>query len=256
MAIAIVGAQGYVGKHMCTLFQECTVVRYDIDLGSKDEVNKCDVAFVCVPTNMKEDGSCDTSIVEEVVSWIECDLIILRSTVPPGTVDRLVQETGKHIVMNPEYVGETTDHPLNDTSKRGFVILGGEKEATEKAFQVYQKVYNASVRFMRCSAKESEVIKYTENSFIGTYVTFCNDMARVARTFGVEWSVVREGFLMDPRMTPFWTFVYPDKPGFDGKCIPKDMNAIVQASTEAGYDPEFLRAVLENNERIKSFRDH
>lgn len=247
MSVAIIGAKGYVGRHMMSLFETQHPVAYDMDIGSRDQVNACKTAFVCVPTNMLADGSCDTSIVEQVVSWITCDLIILRSTVPPGTIERLEEKSGKNLVMNPEYVGETIQHPLNDTKIRNFVILGGRRSETEKAVHVYEKVYNASVRFMQCTAREAEVIKYTENSFIGTYVTFCNEMFEVCRAFGVDWSVVREGFLLDPRMTPYWTLVYPEQRGFGGKCIPKDMNAIVQASQQKGYMTPFLRAVLEQN---------
>lgn len=250
MRIAIIGARGYVGRHMCTLFP--TAIPYDIGVGTKEEVNTCEVAFVCVPTNMKADGSCDTSIVEEVVSWLTVNVIVLRSTVPPGTIDRLQEESKKALVMNPEYVGETIDHPLNDTTKRKFIILGGKPEHTQLVVEAYQQVYNASVKIMQCTAKEAEVIKYTENSFIGTYVTFCNEFYDIAKQFGVSWSVVREGFLMDPRMTPFWTFVYPQKRGFDGKCIPKDMNAIIVASEQAGYEPKLLKAVVSRNQEFQA----
>lgn len=235
---------------MCTLFAKHNPVRYDVHRGTKDMVNDCDVVFVCVPTNSLPDGECDLSIVEDVLGWLTCKTVVFRSTVPPGTCDRLADKYKLDIVMNPEYVGETINHPLNDTTKRQFLILGGTTpHATRRAVDAYQLVYNASVRIMQVTAREAEVIKYTENSFIGTYVTFCNQMYDVCKTFDVDWSVVREGFLMDPRMTPYWTFVYPDRRGFDGKCIPKDMRAIVKATLAAGGDPRFLQSVLDFNEK-------
>ncbi len=252
LKVAVVGAKGYVGKSMMQLFEKCQPVAFDLGLGTTDEVNACDVALVCVPTPMKADGSCDTSIVFDVVSWLRTPLIVIRSTIPPGTTDRLEAEHKVNVVFCPEYVGSSSvAHPLNDNRLRSFLILGGRPTCTETALQAFQQVYNASVKVMRCTAKEAEVIKYTENSFIATYVTFCNEFAQVAKTFDVSWSTVREGFLLDPRMTPYWTFVYPENPGFGGHCLPKDLNAIVAASRAAGYNAEFLESVLAQNERIK-----
>lgn len=240
---------------MCTLFSECksvTLVKYDLGLGTKTEVNTCAVAFVCVPTPQSDTGSCDTSIVEHVLGWLRTPLTILRSTVPPGSLDAWsVRWPHHHLVMNPEYVGETVAHPLNDTTARSFVVLGGSRKDTEAAVHVYENVYNASVRFMQVTAREAEVIKYCENSFIGTYVTFCNEMYNVCKAFDVSWSTVREGFLLDPRMTPYWTLVYPHSRGFGGKCIPKDMNAIVAASQQQGYEAPLLSSVLEINDRFR-----
>lgn len=250
--IAIVGAKGYVGVRMVELFQKYNPVQYDINCGTKEEVNACDVAFVCVPTDPREDNSCDTSIVEEVVGWIESPLIIIRSTVIPETVERLVAETGKSIVLMPEYVGMSIAHPYNDTSKRQFVILGGEKEATQRASEVFHMVYNSNIHIMQCTAREAGVIKLCENAFIATKVVFCNEFARIAKAHGVDWSVVREGFLLDQRMSPFFTFVYPHQPYYDSHCLNKDPGFAVEAAKAVGYNPEFLQSVIDNNERFRS----
>lgn len=252
LKIAVVGASGYVGREQVRLFKDYEPYEYDRSVGTKEGVNECDVAFICVPTPMKEDGSCDISIVKEVLGWLKCPLVIIRSTVEPGTTDILASTYAGDVVFQPEYVGETVAHPLNDTRMRNFLIFGGHPWATQKAAEVYQMVYNASTRILQTTAKTAEVIKYMENSFIGTYVTFCNEFFDIANHFGVDYHTVREGFLLDPRMTPFWTFVFPNKRGFDGKCIPKDMNAIVASCERTKYRPELLKAVLSRN---KQFND-
>ncbi len=256
MKIAIVGF-GFVGKAMQKLpFKE--VVIYDPHVPeysgtSKDAVNSCDVALVCVPTNMRPDGSCDTTIVEDTVGWIEAPLIIIRSTIAPGTTDKLSAKfPNKHIVFQPEYVGETTAHPLLNESERTFLIFGGKKEDCSKAVEFYQQIYNASVKIHCVTAVEAEIIKYMENTAIGTMVTLVNEYYNICKAFGADYTMVREGFLLDPRMSRYFTFVYPDKRGFEGKCLPKDLNAIAKASTDAGYSPEFIKDVLKNNDRIRS----
>ena len=127
-SLAIVG-YGVVGKAMHALMPEAAI--YDNAPGmpaDKDGINKADIAFVCVPTPAGPDGVCDISAVEEVVAWLTTPLIVLRSTVPPGTTDRLREKHGKRIVFQPEYLGETASHPYADVTKRDFAILGGPEE--------------------------------------------------------------------------------------------------------------------------------
>jgi UDPglucose 6-dehydrogenase len=255
MKKAIIG-YGHVGKAQHKLFPDAYI--YDEPLqeghitGSKEEVNKCDIAFVCVPTPMDEDGSANVTIVDHVVSWLETPTIVILSTIPPGTTDYLVNQREKNVVFQPEYIGETTDHPLLDKKDRKFLILGGFRPDLDKVVECYKEVYNSTVKIMKCTALEAEVIKYMENSFIATYVTFCNEFYNICNNYGIDYDKVREGFLLDPRMTPYWTFVYENNRGFGGHCLPKDLNAIAIDSECSGYDPEFLKDVIKNNKRIKN----
>lgn len=241
MTIKTVNIIGYgvVGKSMHKLFPNAEI-----------NMQKADVSFVCVPTNMLPNGECDTSIVEDVISKTESDLIIIRSTVSVGTTDRLKEKYNKNIVFQPEYIGETTAHPYDERSIP-FIILGGDLEDCQKAIELYHTVYNSNVRILFLTSKEAEIVKYMENSAIATKVTFCNEFYNICKTFGADYNMVREGFLMDQRMSRDFTFVYPDNQGFDGKCLPKDVNAIVKASEGAGYEPLFLKDVLKNNDRIR-----
>jgi UDPglucose 6-dehydrogenase len=260
MKVTIVG-YGFVGKFMKELFPAAVIYdpnQPDISV-TKEEINKADVAFIGVPTNMLPDGSCDTSIVESCLEWLETPLIVIRSTIKPGTTDSLAKKyPDKHIVFQPEYIGETSNHPMKTgaLSEKTFLIFGGSKQDCAKAVEVYQKVYNASVRIMCVSALEAELIKYMENTAIGTMVTLVNEFYNICKAFGVEYDMVREGFLMDPRMSRYFTFVFPDARGFGGKCLPKDINAITKASADVGYKAEFLEAILKNNDRFNKQSNH
>ncbi len=72
---------GWVGTAMGKLFPDAYIYDPHLGIGSKEEANTADVAFVCVPTPCPKEGKLDTSIVEEVIEWIECPLIVIRSTV-------------------------------------------------------------------------------------------------------------------------------------------------------------------------------
>jgi len=218
--------------------------------GNRDKINACDVVFVCVPTPMDDDGSCNTSIVEEVVGWVEAPLIILRSTVTPGTTDRLAAKFNKRIVFQPEYLGETTAHVFGNMAEREFIVLGGTSAAVSHAADFYKNYYNAYVRYYFCDAVTAEVAKYMENAFYAVKVTFVNEFHDVAQAHGVDFNLLREIWLADPRISRDHTFVYPRSRGFAGKCLPKDCNAIVHSCRERGYEPRLMAATLKINEEF------
>jgi len=248
--IGIVGC-GFVGQSLLRLFGKGEV--YDPAQGRTDKtaINRCRFAFVSVPTPTGPRGECDVSLVEETVRWIESEIIVLRSTVAPGTTDRLRRETGKRIIFQPEYIGETVAHPLLDHQAQGFSVLGGPIEDTSAVADLYKRYYHASHRFYFCLALTAELAKYMENAFYATKVTFCNEFFDIAQTFGVDYNELREVWLADPRISRDHTFVYPDDRGFGGKCLPKDTTAIIAASEERGFTPPLLKAVMAANAKYR-----
>ncbi len=99
MKIGIVG-YGHVGKAMHKLFANAVIYDTNGRADTKDEINTCDAVFVCVPTPSLADGSCDTSSVEEVISWVKAKVIILRSTVKVGFTDAMREKYKKEIVFS------------------------------------------------------------------------------------------------------------------------------------------------------------
>ncbi len=219
--------------------------------GNRGAINRCDVVFISVPTPMRDDGSCNTSIVEEAVAWVEAPLLIIRSTVTPGTTDRLREKYGKEIVFQPEYLGETTRHVFGDMAERDFVVLGGTTAGVSRAADVYKHFYNSYVRYYFCDARTAEVAKYMENAFYAVKVTFVNEFQDIARAHGVDFNLLREIWLADPRISRDHTFVHPDARGFSGKCLPKDCNAIVHSARQNGCEPELMAATLRVNDKFQ-----
>lgn len=252
--VGVVGG-GVVGGAMVKLCGPETVVYdpYHPEFkNNKDAVNTCDFVFICVPTPMSDDGHCDVSIVEEVVSWLEARYIILRSTVEVGTTDRLREKYNKHIVFQPEYLGETVAHVFGTMAEREFIVLGGTPEDTSAVADFYKNYYNAYVHIYFGDAKTAEVCKYMENAFYAVKVTFVNEFYDIAKAHGVDFNRLRELWLADTRISRDHTFVYPEARGFSGKCLPKDCNAIVKSSRERGYEPELMAATLRINDAFQS----
>lgn len=257
--ISIVG-HGTVGKGMEKLFKRFNPVVYDVATQpDKTLVQGADLAIVCVPTPSKEDGSCDTSAVEEVISWLDAKLILIKSTIPPLTTEYLVEKYHKSICFSPEYMGESSyftppwKYPdPKDASSHTFVIIGGAEKPASAIMDYFTQVMSVDSHFVLCSAREAELAKYMENCFFATKVTFCNEFYDIGQSFGVEYKKLRELWLLDPRVNPMHTVVFPNKRGFGGKCYPKDTSAIIKAAETQGYDPTLLKSVVATNKKIRS----
>jgi UDPglucose 6-dehydrogenase len=259
MKIAIIGGLGYVGKAMteflCRHYQ--TVV---FDIGSDPETIKdAKVAVICVPTPSLPDGRCDTSIVETAIGACCADLTIIKSTVEPGTTDRLREKTNRHIVFAPEYCGESSywspykwDREIKESP---FFIFGGSPEDTAAAVDLYMPVVGPTKKYIQTTAKAAEMAKYMENAFYATKITFAYEMAAICKAAGLDYNLVREIWLNDPRINPMHTAVFKNnKKPFGGKCLPKDTTALANYAETLGYTPQLLYEVLRSNERIGEWR--
>lgn len=235
---------GWVGKAMKTIFPDAVV--HDPQQ-SMVHTAKCEVAIVCVPTPLKY-GKLDISIVEEVVKEAKEDLIIIRSTVMPGTCDNL-RRLGKRIVYQPEYLGETVDHPMTDQQARSFMILGGRPQDRRQAIELYQSVYNANISIRQVTLYEAEVIKLSENRAIAFKIAQCQELYDVCEKAEIDYNVIREAvYGDDPRFNLWWTFVYPNKRGFQSKCLPKDVYGWAAWAESLGYEPKLTDKLLSVNE--------
>uniref|UniRef100_A0A7C4Y125 UDP-glucose 6-dehydrogenase n=1 Tax=Caldisericum exile TaxID=693075 RepID=A0A7C4Y125_9BACT len=257
--IAVVGSEGYVGNAVKRMLEShYQIVPYDIiGIGSKEEVNKSSLAVVCVPTPMKEDGSCDISIVEEVVSWIDTPVILIKSTIAPGTTDYLKKKYKKRIVFSPEYIGEGRYYVTprmdfqTDMKKCPFLILGGDDKDCNYILDLLVPILGPEKIYYKVKPIEAELIKYMENTYFGVKITFAQEMYDICQKFGADWYRVWKGWALDPRVDVMHTAVFPENRGFTGKCLPKDLNALVKASEKAGYEPIMLKAMLKSNRKIR-----
>lgn len=255
MKIGIVG-YGRVGKGMEKFFGNHYEIRiYDpeyIASNTKGEINECDLGVICVPTPMKKDKSCDISSVEETISWIKTPVIWIRSTIAPGTTDYLKKKYKKRIVFSPEYLGESkywTPYEFHiDEKKSPYIILGGDPKDTQCVIKFIAPIMGPVKYYPQTNAMTAEVVKYMENTFFALKVTFANEMFEICKAMGLDFYTVRDLWLLDPRINPMHTMVFEDSRGFAGKCYPKDVNGIIQASIKAGYRPELLIKMLQVNE--------
>jgi len=238
---------GHVGKAMHNLFKDAVIYDPGYTDDKKELINQCDTVFVCVPTPSLPDGNCDTRIVEEVIAWVKAKLIILRSTVMVGFTDRMIEKYKKEIVFQPEYYGETADHPFANLHDREWLSFGGTPNGIDLAIKTYQTVINSNVRIYQADARTVEMAKYMENAYLAVKVIFCNEMYDVAKALNVNYNKVREIWLADPRIGKSHTFVYEDNRGYSGNCLPKDVSSIISQAEETGTDVTLLKSAVGKN---------
>jgi len=256
--IAIIG-MGHVGTAMHELLRpHAEIITYDAAQAQHypaRQLTACDAGIICVDTPAGDDGACDTRHVREAAGRLPVGAVLLKSTVPPGTTDRLAAATGKQICFSPEYAGESTyQQPFWPRGTRDvpFMIFGGEPAIRRRFIDLFQPVLGPAKAYFQCSAREAEIIKYMENAYLAAKVTFVHEFRKICEAFDADWHTVREGWLLDPRVEPAHTAAFASAPGFGGKCLPKDLRAITRAAADAGYSPALLIEVLRSNERFQA----
>lgn len=242
---------GIVGKHLKEEFKFAETYDPDSEMQAdytEPPTEKYDIAFIAVPTPNKN-GECNIEYVEQVLQQIDADVYVLKSTVPPETSDKLSGRYSKKILFSPEYYGATQfANAGND-----FVILGGDDEAYKKVRTLYELVKGADFTIYHVRNTEAEIIKYMENCFLAMKVIFCNQFKDIADLYGVSYSAIRDGFVLDNRVGKSHTFVYDDYRGYDSKCLNKDITAIIAAIKKEGFAGEFL---MESVDRInKNYKE-
>ena len=209
MKIGIIG-QGYVGSAIKVGFEPYyeleTYDKYNVDKSScslEKLVNICDVIFVCVPTPMDEDGSCNTDIVEGVIDDIhkltlEDKIVVIKSTVSPGTTDRLNKKYKKiSVIFNPEFLTEANF--IEDFKNQTRIILGGTRKGTNKLRQIYGYVF-PKAHIIKTGSKTAEMVKYMTNTYLATKVSFANEIYQVCEKLKIDYDKVVEYATLDERL--------------------------------------------------------
>ena len=167
---------------------------------------------------------------ETVNSNQDGKIVAIKSTIPPGTTNRLNKEC-EHIsvIFNPEFLTEANF--IEDFRNQSRIIIGGERPATTKLRQVYSLAF-PDATIVKTGSKTAEMVKYMTNTFLATKVSFANEMYEICERLGIDYDKVVEYAIYDERLgKSHWAVPGPDgKMGFGGSCFPKDINALIELS--------------------------
>lgn len=256
---------GYVGGTVAQAYQRKNIPihTYDIDPSRnptcetfEEFLNKANLIYVAVPTPMTREGACDTRIVEQVVHDLcmteQPKVIIIKSTVPPGTTEKLQERYTNHtILFSPEFLTER--NALSDFLNQEVMLLGKSKRASQELADLAlssQASVTETIRLAKVvDATVAELYKYTSNLFLATKVSFANEMADIAANLGVEWNAVERLLIYDTRLgKSHWMVPGPDgHRGFGGTCFPKDLSALISHAESRRVPTPLLRSVWKRN---------
>jgi len=265
--IGIVG-QGFVGSAIKAGLEDFYPIKtYDIDSEKCNStleglVKESTIIFQCLPTPMKQSGECDLSIVFEsanninnLCSGSEDKILIIKSTVPPGTT-RIINEKCKNIdvIFSPEFLTEANS--FGDFKNQSRIILGGFRPATTVVKMMFRKAF-PQIPIVKTSAEIAETVKYFTNCFLASKVIFANEMYQICKSLSIDYDKVTEYALHDNRIGKSHLQVPgPDGDfGFGGHCFPKDLKSIIYEALKNGVEPTFLKEVNSKNNELRSDRD-
>lgn len=254
--VAIIG-YGWVGKAYGKMFPDAVIYDEPLKMGTRAAVNACDMAIIAVPTNPADVGKLDMSIVEDVVDWIETPLILIKSALQPGTVDRLVKKTGKNIAVSVEMVGEGKyfvppwKYPhAEDPRQHNFLIIGGEEETARRCADFIWAKMSPDINIHLTTAIEAEICKLMENTWGALKVTFANTMYDICEDLGANYTRVLQAWGADGRTEKMHMRVMPHKRGWRSKCYDKDIPALATLDKSG-----FLEQVINANAKHLSKND-
>ena len=257
--IGIVG-NGFVGNAVYQNLRdkaECKV--FDLDknrsLNTLEEVINQDFIFVCLPTPMKMNGSCDLSILDKFFDDLP-DLLtgtfVIKSTVPIGTTKRYTER--HNVIHNPEFL--TARNAIEDYANAQRNIVGGDEELCIDFIRFFEQCF-PEIPSIITSSDESEAIKYFSNTFLAYKVAYFNKIYDLCQVVGMDYDVVCEGVTADSRIGKSHTKVpgIDNDRGFGGTCFPKDINSLIKQMESHNVNADMLKEVWKYNEQIRKVID-
>ena len=232
----------------------------------EETVNKSDFIFLSVPTPSNKDGSINIDILDSALNDINevskrDNTILIRSTVIPGTTRKLQTKYDQlNLLFNPEFLTERSAN-FDFINQSRFIIGSSEQTlsqlCSEKFTDLIKDRFGDCVAVLETNYETAEMIKYMNNCFFATKVSFMNEMYQIAEKSNVDWGDAVSGFVSDGRIGHSHLNVPgPDgKFGFGGSCFPKDIQAMIDYAENVGVEPTLLYGAWEKNLQVRPEQD-
>ena len=234
----------------------------------EETVNQSDFIYLSVPTPANKDGSINLDIIDDALNDIDKvhtrekdNAILIRSTVIPGTTWNLQTKYPQlNILFNPEFLTERSAN-FDFINQNRFIVGNSGKQLnqmkSEQFVELIKDRFGDCVAVMETSYETAELIKYMNNCFFATKVSFMNEMYQIAEKIDANWDEAVSGFVSDGRIGHSHLGVpgHDGKFGFGGSCFPKDIQAMIDFAEMFGLNPSVLKGAWEKNLEVRSEQD-
>ena len=191
--------------------------------GYNDDMSKCDIFFIQIHIPTEPDGTQNLDTLRGIIKGLPDKPIFIRTTILPGTSNKLSQELNHHVYFMPEFLTERTS--VNDFKIQPMVFTA-EIDLLREIFP--------NKHYVEMSSLDAEITKYAHNVFGALKVTYFNAIYDYCHQMGADWNKVHDGCLLSGYINDTHTQVPgPDgKFGYGGKCFPKDVDALTAATKQ------------------------
>lgn len=247
--IGIVGV-GVVGNAVASVIPGVLLYDKYKSIGSVEEINEADIIFVCVNTPYNPEKGCDVSAVDEVISQIKGNkIIVIKSTVTPGTTERMQAKYPHHSVLfNPEFLRQA--HAADDMKNPDEQVVGYTAKSKQYAQEILDILPKSEHNFI-VPSKDAEMAKYFSNTFLALKVIFANQIYDVCQKMGIDYDAVKEVASVSPRFAfSHFDVNFDGYRGYSGACLPKDTKALIRFGDEIGVDLSLLKEADMINKKL------
>ena len=225
-----------------------------------DAVKDREVVFLAVGTPLNGDGSASLNDLDAAVSQVVDNidgyrLIVIKSTVPPGTthrVEALFRSRVRHpvdVVSNPEFLKE--GDAVKDFLHPDRVIVGARSDRARNIMRrIYEAFFRTGHRMMETDPESAEMIKYAANAMLAARISLMNELSGICQVIGADIESVRVGVGLDKRLGPSFLFAGM---GYGGSCFPKDVRSLAHFAESVGARADMCRAIDATNRRQGDF---
>jgi len=225
-------------------------------------IKNCDMIFVAVGTPQKSNGAIELSMIKKATTTIgqiirkskKNPIIFIKSTVIPGTTQNVIlpileKKSGKKadrgfgLISNPEFLQES--NAIRDAKYPHAIVLGGKQSKYMKKAKMFFSKMHPNVPIVITNFQTAEMIKYANNSFLATKISFINQLSNICQNIpGTNIDDISKIIGLDPRIGKLFLNAGP---GYGGSCLPKDINALINFANKIGVNPMLLNAVKNTN---------
>jgi UDPglucose 6-dehydrogenase len=237
----------------------------EITSGIEKAVDSCKIIFITVGTPLSTKGHIDLRNIQSVSKTIgkilkksdNVPVIVVKSTVVPSTTNQvirpIIEKTSKklegvgfNILTNPEFLRE--GKAIDDTLNPHIIVIGGDNAAARSELaKFYKSLYKSKIPYVITNSQTAELIKYANNSFLATKISFINQIANICESVsGANVDDIARAIGYDPRIGNLFLNAGP---GYGGSCLPKDLQALISFSSKAGQPVDLLQGVQKTNSK-------
>ena len=221
---------------------------------SINDILSTQIVYLCVPTPLAPDGSCDTKVVQSVVGELVAQdykgIIAIKSTVEPGTTAAMQKKYPEHRFAHvPEFLRERV--AIGDFTDNHDVCIIGTDSPEDYALLKASHGYFPK-QFCHLTPTEAEIAKYFSNVYNAMLITFANNFYALCEKLGADYDSIKKSMVLRDNIYDKYLDCNPNLRGFGGACLPKDTSALKKYCEKLKLDMRLFDAILKDNAKYET----